>query len=89
MAAGKLIGVLALGAKLSETAFTAEEQLTLDTLANQTAVAVENARLFSETVAEKERTATIVEQAFAGIILLDSQLRIVSLNPGSRGDHRP
>jgi PAS domain S-box-containing protein len=83
MAAGKLIGVLMLGPKLSEAPFSAEEQLTLDTLANQTAVAVENARLFSETTAEKERTATIVEQAFAGIILLDSDLRIVALNPAA------
>ena len=83
LAHGKLIGILLLGPKLSETAFTSEEQLILDTLANQTAVAVENARLFSETVVEKERTATIVEQAFAGIILLDGQLKIVSLNPAA------
>ena len=83
LAAGKLIGVLALGAKLSESPFTSEEQLILDTLANQTAVAIENARLFSMTLAEKERTAAIVEQAFAGIILLDSQLKIVSLNPAA------
>jgi PAS domain S-box-containing protein len=34
-------------------------------------------------VAEKERTATIVEQAFAGIILLDADLKIVSLNPAA------
>ena len=83
MTRGKLIGILLLGPKLSETPYSSEEQLILDTLANQTAVAVENARLFSETLVEKERTATIVEQAFAGIILLDSQLRIVSLNPAA------
>ena len=83
LARGKLIGILLLGPKLSEMAFSADEQLVLDTLANQTAVAVENARLFSETVVEKERTATILEQAFAGIILLDGQLKIVSLNPAA------
>ena len=83
LAHGKLIGILLLGPKLSELAFSSEEQLALDTLANQTAVAVENARLFSETVVEKERTATILEQAFAGIILLDGQLKIVSLNPAA------
>ena len=80
---GKLIGILLLGPKLSEAPYSSEEQLVLDTLANQTAVAVENARLFSETLVEKERTATIVEQAFAGIILLDSQLKIISLNPAA------
>jgi PAS domain S-box-containing protein len=83
LARGKLIGILLLGPKLSELSFSLDEQLVLDTLANQTAVAVENARLFSQTVVEKERTATIVEQAFAGIILLDSQLKIVSLNPAA------
>ena len=80
---GKLIGILLLGPRLSEAPYSSEEQLVLDTLANQTAVAVENARLFSETLVEKERTATIVEQAFAGIILLDSQLTIISLNPAA------
>ena len=83
MTRGKLIGILLLGPKLSEATYSSEEQLVLDTLANQTAVAVENARLFSETLVEKERTATIVEQAFAGIILLDSQLTIISLNPAA------
>ena len=83
MTRGKLIGILLLGPKLSEEPYSSEEQLVLDTLANQTAVAVENARLFSETLAEKERTATIVEQAFAGVILLDGQLKIVSLNPAA------
>ncbi len=86
MTRGKLIGILLLGPKLSETAYSSGEQLVLDALANQTAVAVENARLFSEMVVEKERTATILEQAFAGIILLDSELRIVSLNPAAEVD---
>ena len=79
----QLIGILVLGPKLSETPYSPEEQQILDTLANQTAVAIENASLFSETVAEQERTATIVEQAFAGIILLDCDLRISSLNPAA------
>ena len=79
----QLIGILVLGPKLSETPYSFEEQQILDTLANQTAVAIENASLFSETLAEQERTATIVEQAFAGIILLDGNLRITGLNPAA------
>ena len=79
----QLIGILVLGPKLSETPYSFEEQQILDTLANQTAVAIENASLFSVTLAEQERTATIVEQAFAGIILLDCNLRIASLNPAA------
>ena len=79
----KLIGILMLGPKLSEAAFSAEEQQILDTLANQMAVAIENASLFSATVAEQERTSAILDQAFAGIILLDTNLRITSLNPAA------
>ena len=79
----QLIGILVLGPKLSETPYSPEEQQILDTLANQTAVAIENASLFSATVAEQERTSTIVEQAFAGIIMLDGNLRITGLNPAA------
>ncbi len=47
-AKGDLVGVLAVGPKLSEVPYSDDEQLTLTTLANQVAVAVENARLHRE-----------------------------------------
>ncbi|HVN55756.1 MAG TPA: diguanylate cyclase [Anaerolineaceae bacterium] len=50
---GTLIGILLVGVKRSEETFSTEDQATLDALANQTAVALENARLFAEA---KERT---------------------------------
>jgi putative nucleotidyltransferase with HDIG domain len=45
---GELIGIIALGKKLSTQPFTQDEQLIFSTLANQTAVAIENARLYDE-----------------------------------------
>ena len=45
---GELIGVLVLSTKLSSQPFTQDEQMILSTLANQTAVAIENARLYEE-----------------------------------------
>jgi HD-GYP domain-containing protein (c-di-GMP phosphodiesterase class II) len=45
---GELIGILALGKKLSSQSYTQDEQLIFSTLANQTAVAIENARLYDE-----------------------------------------
>ena len=69
--------------------FAAERRISEDqidlaaTIASQASVAIDNARLYQVTVAEKERTATIVEQAFAGIVLLDCELRVVSLNPAA------
>lgn len=76
-----LIGVLVVGPKLSEMPYSPDEQRTLTTLANQTAVAIENARLHRETLEAKERIETIVKQAFAGIMVVDSDMRIVTVNP--------
>jgi HD-GYP domain-containing protein (c-di-GMP phosphodiesterase class II) len=45
---GELIGILVLGKKLSSQPYTQDEQLIFSTLANQTAVAIENARLYEE-----------------------------------------
>ena len=43
-----LVGVLVIGPRLSQEPYTKDDELTLMTLANQTAVAIENARLFYE-----------------------------------------
>jgi putative nucleotidyltransferase with HDIG domain len=45
---GELIGILVLSQKLSSQPFSRDEQMILSTLANQTAVAIENARLYDE-----------------------------------------
>jgi len=45
---GELIGILVLGKKLSSQPYTQNELLIFSTLANQTAVAIENARLYDE-----------------------------------------
>ena len=42
-----LVGILTAGQKLSEENYSKDDELTLITLANQTAVAIENARLYS------------------------------------------
>ncbi len=46
-AKGELVGIFSVGSKLSEESFSQDDQLTLTTLGNQTAVAIENARLFA------------------------------------------
>ncbi len=43
-----LAGILVIGPRLSQEPYTKDDELTLMTLANQTAVAIENARLFYE-----------------------------------------
>jgi putative nucleotidyltransferase with HDIG domain len=43
----QLVGIFTLGTKKSELAYSIEDKQTLSTVANQTAVAIENARLFT------------------------------------------
>jgi two-component system NtrC family sensor kinase len=43
----ELVGILAVGPKLSEVTYSQDDQLTLTTLANQAAIAIENARLYA------------------------------------------
>jgi PAS domain S-box-containing protein len=76
----ELVAMLALGPKRSGAAYTPDEQRTLETLANQTAVAVQNARLYGAALEEKERAETILQAAFAGMIVVDRELRIVAMN---------
>ena len=58
-AKGELVGLLALGPKLSEQAYSNEDKQTLLSLAHQTAVAVQNAQLYSTAQQElKQRRDT-------------------------------
>jgi len=60
---GELIGILALGKKLSSQPYTQDEQLIFSTLANQTAVAIENARLYDELRASFVQSVTALANA--------------------------
>lgn len=52
----ELVGVFVIGPKRSEQGYSMDDQLTLTTLANQTAVAIENARLYK---IEQDRRAEL------------------------------
>jgi len=60
---GDLIGLLVLGKKLSSQPYTQDEQLIFSTLANQTAVAIENARLYDELKGSFVQTVTALANA--------------------------
>ena len=51
--------------------------------ANQAAMAIENARLYRETIEEKRKSETILKETFSGIVVTDVDLRIVSFNSGA------
>ncbi|NOZ73182.1 MAG: PAS domain S-box protein [Chloroflexi bacterium] len=83
VAQDELVGVLVVGQKLAETTYSVDEQLTLSTLANQTAIAVQNAWLYQMAIEEKQRTKVILAEAFTGIVVVDSNLRVVDMNPAA------
>lgn len=77
----QVIGLMVLDHTQPDRHFTKEKLNLATTIAMQVSFAIENARLYEETIREKERTETIVNQAFAGIMVVDAATRIVTLNP--------
>jgi PAS domain S-box-containing protein len=60
----------------------AEDQIHLAmTISSQVAVAIENAQLYAETAKARSYLETILEEAFTGIMVVGSDLRIQMLNP--------
>ncbi len=68
---GELVGIFAVGSKLSEQAYSQADQLTLATLANQTAVAVANARLYTAAQRRGKESLVLLDIATAVSSTLD------------------
>lgn len=60
---GELVGMLSIGQKKSEESYDRDDRLTLITLANQTAVAVENARLYTAEQNRRKEMDTLYNMA--------------------------
>lgn len=76
----ELIGIIALGNKLSGDVFTTEDIGLLGTLANQTALALDNARLYDEVVNMKDYSEEILQSMINGVLTVDTKGRIVTYN---------
>ncbi len=70
---GELVGIFAVGPKRSEEGYSQDDQLTLTTLANQTAVAIENARLYTAEQHRREELGTLYEIARSLVISDDME----------------
>ena len=62
-------------------AFGASDRLVLETVANQLAIAIENARLFSMVKEREDRYRALVENSPGGVLHLDAEGRIIYANP--------
>ncbi|HVN67492.1 MAG TPA: histidine kinase dimerization/phospho-acceptor domain-containing protein, partial [Candidatus Sulfotelmatobacter sp.] len=76
----ELIGVIALGNKISGDIFSTEDLSLLDTLANQTAVALENARLYDEVLEMKNYNEDILQSMTNGVLTTDTRGRLITYN---------
>lgn len=77
-----LVGVFLVGSKRSEQAYTQEDILTLSTVANQTAVAIENARLYTSEQTRLHEMDTLYSMARRLVTTdnLDDVVKIVAQN---------
>ena len=74
-----MVGIFAVGPKLSEEAYTQDDQITLMTLSNQTAVAIENALLFTAEARRRNEAETLRDATSALTSSLDPQFVLNSI----------
>jgi putative nucleotidyltransferase with HDIG domain len=73
-----LVGIFLVGGKRSEQAYTMEDILTLTTVANQTAVAIENARLYTSEQTRLQEMDTLYNMA-QELVTTDNFSQVVSI----------
>ncbi|MBI3292200.1 MAG: GAF domain-containing protein, partial [Elusimicrobia bacterium] len=75
-----LWGILVLGPKASASGYSHEDLTLLQFVANNAAVALENAALFEQSRLEKEKWETIAQHMSDGILLTDEAFHVVAVN---------
>lgn len=75
----QLVGIFAWGSKRSEQAFSTEDKLTLSTVANQTAVAIENARLFTAEQTRRKEIDTLYHLSHQLVVTDDPETVLKSV----------
>ncbi|MFH2034187.1 MAG: ATP-binding protein, partial [Candidatus Margulisiibacteriota bacterium] len=77
----ELTGIICLGSKLSGGSFTSEDLDLLGALANQTALALENARLYAEVLNMKNYSEEILNSMVSGVLTTDMRGDVITFNP--------
>lgn len=77
---GRLIGVVEAINHRDGSPFTPADVQIFEAFASQSAVAIENARLFAEVKGEKEKLSTIFAEMSDGAVLLDGEGRVRLMN---------
>jgi len=77
---GQVIGVIFIFRNYPDL-FTRNDQILLQSFADQAAIAVFNAQLYGQVSYEKQRLDALLDSAADGILILDSSLKIERCNP--------
>lgn len=83
MRRNKVVGVLTL-IHPEPNHFAADQLALLSSIANQAAVAVENARLFRAVQEEQAKLQAILNEAADAILVTDDEARVLLINPAAR-----
>ncbi len=75
----KLIGVIYVF-RTRDTAFSSDDRQVLSSFADQAAIAVRNATLYHQLAEEKRRVDAIIENSADGVLILDAQCQIQTMN---------
>ncbi len=80
----RVIGVLGVDNRQSGRSFVEADFAPLTTLADYAAIAIENARLYSHTDAERNKLDTILQETEDGVIVVDESDRLILINRSAR-----
>ena len=75
----RLVGVIYVF-RMTELGFSTNDRQILASFADQAAIAIHNARLYQQSLAEKSRLDAIIEHSADGVMILDSECKVVVFN---------
>jgi two-component system NtrC family sensor kinase len=84
MAQGSVVGVLGVDNRHDGKDFDEDHLSILTSLADYAAIAVENARLFTESEQERSKLETLLRGIQDGVVVIDSDKRLILINQAAR-----
>jgi two-component system, OmpR family, phosphate regulon sensor histidine kinase PhoR len=80
----RVIGVLGVDNRRAGRAFTRHDQRLLQALGDYAVIAIDNASLYARTDRERAQLETILRETEDGVIVVDTQNRLILMNPTAR-----
>lgn len=82
---GRVIGVLGVDNRESKRSFQEQDLSLVSALADYAAIAIENARLYTNTEVERKKLSKVMSHIQDGVIVIDEDHRIILVNRIARG----